>query len=257
MVTRRSVLTASLSLCSCAACGAAVFSLARAVHADAPTRVSGPGYDLRFIGAQRETVMNGKLGAALNLRTLAKTPHLYGLGPIEQLHGEVTIADNRPSLARVGPDGAVRVTESFEAGVPFFVWAEVPVWQTVPIPPEVRSFADLQAFVPRAAASSGLDPHKPFPFLIRGHQNLIEFHVLNRIGDAAHSMEMHKKIQVVFELAQAETIIIGFHSASHRGIFTPMDSTIHIHFQTADNSISGHIQKLELGKDLSLALPSA
>jgi hypothetical protein len=36
-----------------------------------------------------------------------------------------------------------------------------------------------------------------------------------------------------------------------------MDSTIHIHFQTADNSISGHIQKLELGKDLSLALPSA
>lgn len=255
MVTRRSIL--KVGLCSCAACGAAFDGLAKAVRADAPMRVQERGYDLRFLGAQRETIMHGKLAAALDLRTLAKTPHLYGIGPIEQLRGEVTIADSRPALARVGPDGAVRVVESFETGVPFFVWAEVPAWQTVPIPAEVRSFADLQAFVPRAAASAGLNPHKPLPFLIRGRQDHIEFHVLNRIGDAAHSMEMHKKIQIVFELAQAETIIVGFHSPDHRGVFTPMDSTIHIHFQTADNSKSGHIQKLELGKDLSLSLPSA
>ena len=237
-------------------CGA-VRSLASAARADAPTRVEGPGYDLRFIGAQRETIMNGRLAAALDLRTLASTPHLYGLGPIEELRGEVTIADSRPSLARVGPDGAVRVAENFEAGVPFFVWAEVPAWQMVPIPAEVRSFANLEAFVLRAAASVGLDPQKPTPFLVRGRQDLIEFHVLNRVGDAAHSMEMHKKIQAVFELAQAETIMVGFHSPVHRGIFTPMDSTIHIHFQTADNGKSGHVQKLELGKDLLLGLPSA
>src|SRR5712691_13069342 len=88
MATRRSMLKAGLGLCSCAACGAALLDhIASAARADAPTRVSGPGYDLRFIGAQRETVMNGRLGAALDLRTLAKTPHLYGLGPIEQLHG--------------------------------------------------------------------------------------------------------------------------------------------------------------------------
>jgi acetolactate decarboxylase len=258
MVTRRSILRAGLSLCGCAACGAAACDhLASAVHAQAPTRVQERGYDLRFVGAQRETVMNGKFAAALDLRMLAKTRHLYGIGPIEQLRGEVTIADSRPSLARIGPDGAVRVTESFETGVPFFVWAEVPIWQTVPIPPEVRSFADLQAFVPRAAASAGLDPQKPLPFLIRGRQSLIEFHILNRIGDAAHGMEMHRKIQVVFELAQTEAIMVGFHSAAHRGIFTPMDSTIHIHFQTTDNSKSGHVQKLELGNDLSLSIPSA
>jgi len=252
------MLKTGLGLCSCAACGAALLDhIASAARADAPTRVEGPGYDLRFIGAQRETIMNGRLAAALDLRTLTNTPHLYGIGPIEQLRGEVTIADSRPSLARVGPDGAVRVAENFEGGVPFFVWAEVLAWQTVSIPAEVRTFADLEAFVPRAAAAVGLDPQRPLPFLIRGRQDLIEFHVLNRIGDAAHNMEMHKKIQVVFELAQAETIMVGFHSAAHRGIFTPMDSTIHIHFQTADNGKSGHVQKLELGNDLLLGLPSA
>ena len=65
--------------------------------------------------------MNGKLAAALDLKTLAGRPHLYGLGPIEQLRGEVTIADSRPALARVGSDGMVNVTGSFDAGVPFFV----------------------------------------------------------------------------------------------------------------------------------------
>ncbi len=258
MVTRRSILKVGLGLCGCAACGAAVFDrVASKAHADAPARVEGSGYDLRFVGAQRETVRNGKLAAALDLRTLAKTPHLYGVGPIEQLRGEVTIADSRPALARVAPDGAVQVTESFEAGVPFFVWAEVPVWQTVPIAPEVRSFADLEAFVPHAAAAAGLDPHKPLPFLIRGREDFIEFHVLNRIGDAPHRMAMHRKIQIVFELVQAEATMVGFHSAAHRGVFTPMDSAIHIHFQTADNSKSGHVQRLELGKDLLLDLPPA
>jgi acetolactate decarboxylase len=258
MGTRRSILKAGLGACTCVACSAALLDhTATTARAEAPTRIQGPGYDLRYIGAQRETVMNGKLAAALDLRTLAKTPYLYGIGPIEDLRGEVTIADGRPSLARVGPDGAVQVAESFEAGVPFFVWAEIPVWQTVSIPAELRTFAELEAFVPRAATSVGLDPQRPLPFLIRGRQDLIEFHVLNRIGDAPHGMEMHRKIQVVFELAQTETIMVGFHSPTHRGIFTPMDSTIHIHFQTADNSKSGHVQKLELGRDLLLGLPSA
>ena len=255
MVTRRSVLKAGFGMCGCAPWCAFNYDLAGLARADAPVHIPGRGYDLHFIGAQRETVMHGKLAATVDLRSLANTSHLYAVGPIEQLRGEVTIADGRPALARVGPDGTVRVTESFEAGAPFLVWTEVPAWQAVPIPPAVRSFPDLEAFVPRAASSAGLDPQQPLPFLIRGQHDLIEYHVLNRVGDAPHGMEMHKKIQVVFELSQAEAIIVGFYSAPHRGIFTPMDSAMHIHLQTADNSKSGHIQKLELGKELSLEFP--
>jgi acetolactate decarboxylase len=253
MVERRDILKTSLTLCSCAASGA----LGADARADAPTAVSGKGYQLWFIGAQRETIMNGKLAAALDLTTLVGRAHLYGLGPLEQLRGEVTIADSRPALARVAPDGSVRVTESFAAGAPFFVWTEVPRWIETPIPAEVRSFEDLERFVPRAADAAGLDAEKPFPFLVRGRQDLIEFHILNRIGDPPHNMEEHKKIQIKFELAKAEVTIVGFHSTRHRGIFTPGDSNIHIHFQTPDNQKSGHIQKLELGERTILSLPTA
>jgi acetolactate decarboxylase len=222
--------------------------------------VSGIGYELWFIGAQRETIVNGKLAAALDLRTLADRAHFFGLGPLEQLRGEATIADSPPALARVGPDGMVKVTQSFNAGVPFFVWAEVPRWIEVPIPPEIRSFEDLEHFVPRAASAADLDTEKPLPFLVGGRQDLIEFHILNRIGDAVgdatHNMEMHEKIKVKFELSEAEATIVGFHSTRHRGVFTPGDSNIHIHFQTSDNSQSGHIEKLAIGGKATLCLPA-
>src|ERR1700755_833569 len=105
MVQRRDFLKTSLTICGCAACGE--LGIGSAARAEGPTAICGAGYDLWFIGAQRDTIMNGKLAAALDLKTLAERPHLYGVGPIEQLRGEVTIADSRPALARVGPDGAV------------------------------------------------------------------------------------------------------------------------------------------------------
>jgi len=257
MVARRDILKTSLTLCGCAACGAlGIGASGRDARADSPTAIRGSGYDLWFIGAQRETIMNGKLAAALDLKTLASRPHLYGLGPIEQLRGEVTIADSRPALARVAPDGTVNVTRSFDAGVPFFVWAEVPRWTLISIPPEVRSFEDLERFVPQAAKAAGLDAEKPLAFLVTGREDLTEFHILNRIGDAPHNMELHKQIQIKFELAKVEATIVGFHSTRHRGVFTPGDSNIHIHFQTPDNSQSGHIQKLEIGDGATLSLPA-
>jgi acetolactate decarboxylase len=240
----------TLTVGACTVCGRLAGGAAGA------TAVSGMGYELWFVGAQRETIMNGKLAAALDLRTLADRAHLYGLGPLEQLRGEATIADSRPALARVGSVGMVKVTQSFDAGVPFFVWAEVPRWIEVPIPAEIRSFEDLEQFIPRAAEAAGVDAEKPLPFLVRGRQDLIEFHILNRIGDAPHNIEMHEKIKIKFELVKTEATIVGFHSTRHRGVFTPGDSNIHIHFQTPDNSQSGHIEKLEIGGAVTLSLPA-
>ncbi len=77
------------------------------------------------MGEFSEPSSASKLAAALDLRTLPSRQHLYGIGPIEQLRGEVTIADRRLALARIASDGSVKVTQSFETGVPFSVWAEV------------------------------------------------------------------------------------------------------------------------------------
>lgn len=254
MLSRRTVIKASLGACGCAICNGAAWAQDAAAGGTAqPTSIAGPGYRLSFVGAQRDTINNGKLGATIDLRTLAATPHLYAIGPIEQLRGEVTVIDSRPALSRVGANGAVEVTANFETGAPFLVWAEVPAWRTVPIPPEVRTFKDLEAFVPRVAGAAA---ERALPFLVDGRNDMIDFHILNRIGDPPHNAERHKQIQVPFELKQTEAVVVGFYSQSHRGIFTTMDSAIHLHFQTRANDSSGHIQSVEVGAGAVLRLPS-
>ena len=78
----------------------------------------------------------------------------------------MTIINSHSTVATVAVDGKAQVEESFEIGVPFFVWSRVPAWLPVAIPLKVRSFEDLEGFVPKAAARAGLDPDKPFPFLV-------------------------------------------------------------------------------------------
>src|SRR5262245_9964207 len=151
MISRRAILKASLGVCSCSACATAGLSTLPTYARAEATHIPGPGYDIRFVGTQRDTIANGRIAGLIDMRTLATTPHLYAIGPIEQLRGEVTVIDSRPSLSRVGPNKSILVTENFETGAPFLVWAEVPAWRALQIPPEVRTFTDLEAFVPRAA----------------------------------------------------------------------------------------------------------
>src|SRR5262245_21869573 len=68
MMSRRSVVMSGLGWCACSACAAeGMGASANAARADGRVgEEQGPGYRLHFIGAQRETIMNGKLAAAID-----------------------------------------------------------------------------------------------------------------------------------------------------------------------------------------------
>ena len=55
MISRRQLLRASLTVCGCAT-GSELGISTFAARADSPTAIKGAGYDLWFIGGQRETV---------------------------------------------------------------------------------------------------------------------------------------------------------------------------------------------------------
>jgi acetolactate decarboxylase len=255
MLTRRHLLHTSL-FTGCAVCAALAtsrLSNADATEVVAPSKIGGPGYELSFVGSQRQTIMTGDRAAHLDLRTLKGRPHLYGIGPIQGLTGEVTIADGRPSLARVGDDHLVHVTESYEAGVPFFVWAEVSAWQTKELPEDVGTYPELEKFVGEAGAMAGLT--QAFPFVLTGRPELIDFHIVNATPDTPPGKEAHQKIQIPFELRGQDVTFVGFWSNQHQGVFTPMGTYMHAHFQTLDNKISGHVQGLKLAQGMRLGLP--
>jgi len=255
MLTRRHLFHTGL-FGGCAVCSALAtgrLSTAGAIEVVAPSKINGPGYELSFVGSPRQTIMTDDRAAHLDLRTLKGRSHLYGIGPIEGLTGEVTIADSRPSLARVTTDHRAHVTESYDAGVPFFVWAEVSAWQSQTLPDDVRTYPDLERFVGEVGAKTGLI--HAFPFVMTGRPDLIDFHIVNATRDTVPGMEAHKKIQIPFELHNQDVMFVGFWSSQHQGIFTPMGTNMHVHFQTLDNTISGHVQGLELAQGVTLGLP--
>jgi len=255
MLTRRQWLHAGLAT-GCAACAALATNrlfAASAIDALAPSKIEGPGYSLSYVGSQRQTIMTGDRAAHLDLLTLKGRSHLYGIGPIQGLTGEVTIADSRPSLARVGDDLLVHVTESYDAGVPFFVWAEVAAWQTKDLPDDVRTYPELERFVGEAGTRAGLT--HAFPFVMTGRPEMIDFHVVNATPDTPPGTDAHKKIQIPFELHGQDVTFVGFWSTQHQGIFTPMGTNMHVHFQTLDNKVSGHVQGLKLAQGMRLGLP--
>jgi acetolactate decarboxylase len=86
---------------------------------------------VRWIGAQRE-VLRGAIDGRVILSDLRALPHLYALGPVAGVRGEVSVFDGTPSIARV-VDGRIAVESTFDVGACFLVYADVPSWHETPM----------------------------------------------------------------------------------------------------------------------------
>lgn len=213
-------------------------------------------FTLESVGSMHATVMDGERDAKIELASLADKQGLYAVGPIAGLSGEITIIDSIPTLASVDPDGAVQVRTSFDTGAPFLVWAEVSSWREEDLPRDVRSIADLEAFLSGRAAEEGLG--EAFPFLLRGEAANVGFHVLNADPETPHAagMQAHKEIQAHFDTGRSGVTLVGFYSTTHQGVFVHRGALTHIHFISADGLQSGHVESVDFGEGrFVLSLP--
>ncbi len=209
---------------------------------------------VRFVGSQRETAEEGRVEARIDLRSLAGRQGLYAVGPLAGARGEVTVWDGRASVARVA-DGRIVVDDRLTGGAAFLVWAEVPVWRTAPLPADVRTKRDLEAFLPEAAREAGLDPAEAFPFVVTGRAEEVRLHLLDRKGDGPHDLARHEACKARFTFREVDLEVVGFHSVSHQGVFTPPRGTTHMHARTPDNRVSGHLDDVRLFAGARLGLP--
>src|SRR5260370_17632479 len=114
MLARRQLFHTGL-VTGCGVCAALATNrlfAAGAMDASAPSTIDGPGYSLSFLGSQRQTIQTSDRAAHLDLRTLKGKRHLYGIGPIQGLTGEVTIPDSRPSLPPTGTPPPPHLTQT-------------------------------------------------------------------------------------------------------------------------------------------------
>ena len=216
------------------------------------SRDSRPG--VRWLGAQRHVFANDLTGHVA-LEALSAAAHLYALGPLEGLRGEVSIFDSTPSIARIRDDEII--TEStWKARACFLVWADVSAWTWQLLDPVPLDLEALEGPLAVLAREAGHDAEEPLPFLVTGTAAEMALHVLDKRDGLPHDAERHEQAKVRRTLRGETVELIGFRSPRHRGIFTPRESNLHVHLRTADGRISGHLETIRLAPGARLAVPA-
>jgi len=101
-----------------------------------------------------------------------------------------------------------------------------------------------------------LDVDKPFPFLLQGNFDSVNYHVV--MPPPAQGMHggSRSPTDSQFDLrARAKNgTAIGFFSKKHGGVFTHSGSYSHLHLSLEDGN-SGHIDDIEVSADVRLLFP--
>lgn len=212
-------------------------------------------YTVQHKGAMTAMFDKNQIAGKYAVKPLLAKPHLYALGPLDKLTGEITVWDGKLRVSKVNGD-VVETTTPNDAKSVFLVWSYVSQWRELTIPDEVRTYKQLEMFIAQKAVQAGHNTAKPFPFLLKGTLAKGDFYVINLVPDGTpHTREKHDAAKAHFPLENDMVNILGFYSTKHKGIFTPPTSNMHLHVITADGEKMGHLDDLVPGATLRLYLP--
>ena len=208
-----------------------------------------------YAGELKKIMQNGEIYPKISLDTLlADNEHIYALGAISDLKGEVTVIDSKPFNAKV-VDDEVEINNASNSTACLLVYASVNNWSDSF---EISNCNEkkLEGLVFEQAKKNDVDISKPFPFLITGNVSRLKWHVIDWVeGDTIHTHQKHKSSGKNGELQDEPVTIIGFFSKNHKGKFTHHSSNIHLHFVNDEGSLSGHVDELIIENPVELQFP--
>lgn len=225
------------------------------ISACTPSSKTGAGVPVEWKGALKNMMRKGDISAQVNLQHFQKTEHLYALGAVAELKGEILVLDGLPLIASV-QDQAIIVDTTYDSDATLLVYTSVEDWVSTSIAAKTMNKEALEQQLELVAESNGLNLDRPFPFLLRGLVNTADWHVINwPKGDKEHTHEKHISSGLSGTIKDEEVEILGFYSKHHHAIFTHHTTNMHMHVRTLDNSIVGHLDDLILARGVELLLP--
>lgn len=212
-------------------------------------------FNVEYDGALKNMMHKGDISAKADLSKLEEVEHLYALGALENLKGEVQIFDSKPYNTIV-IDSILTFDNSFKKKATLLVYASVSKWKSINIPDNIITYEQLESYIEQSAKENQIEIDEPFPFLIEGTPKSFDWHVINwKDGDTEHSHEKHIRSGLHGTINNRQVEMLGFYSDSHHAIFTHHTTNMHIHVKTVDNKLAGHVDGLILGKEMILKLP--
>jgi len=213
-----------------------------------------PANAVTIVGKMKNVMWKGQLYGNIQLDTISNKTHLYGLGPVDYLSGEIVIIDGKAYKSTVVSDTTMKVEATYDIKAPFFGYANIPKWTVHQLPDSIQTIQQLEIYL------SQLKKHSPNPFMfkLKGIVEKATIHIVNLPkGATVRSPEEAHQGQKNYSLQNVPSDIIGFFSTAHQAIFTHHDTYLHMHLITADRQQMGHLDAVMFTKgSMQLYLPS-
>lgn len=210
---------------------------------------------VKVIGEMKNVMWKGELQGNINLDTINDKKHLYGLGPVEYLAGELLILDGKSYKSTVVSDTEMDVEETFDIKAPFFGYTNISGWTEQAVPENIQTIKNLEVYLDIETRNST----RPFMFRLTGTVEKAVIHIVNLPkGTRVSSPKDAHRGQVNYELKDEQIEILGFFSTQHKAIFTHHDTYLHMHLITADRKKMGHLDEVLFKKgSMKLYLPES
>jgi acetolactate decarboxylase len=201
----------------------------------------------------KNVMWKGQLYGTINLDTIANKTHLYGLGPVEYLQGEILILDGVCYKSTVVDDTTMRVEQTFRIQAPFMGYANIASWRAIPLPKNIQTLSQLENYLLQHTKAE----ERPLMFKISGIVDSASIHIVNLAkGSVVHCPDDAHKGQKNYEINHEKVEILGFFSTDHQTIFTHHDTYLHMHLITHDKSKMGHLDSVKFASgQIILYLP--
>ncbi len=200
-------------------------------------------------------IMGGNLEATVSLDSIPKD-HLYALGAIENLKGEIQIFNGDSFISQTKNSNDVNIIKDTNHKASLLVYAQVEEWTSPQLLDSFSTSQELEQQIKTIALEKGIDVNRPFPFLLEGSVKEMKWHVINwPDNDLIHTHKKHQESGAHGLINNRTVKILGFYSEKHKAVFTHHSTFLHMHFKTDDDPIiAGHVDHLQ-AYDLYISLP--
>lgn len=199
---------------------------------------------IKISGRLSRIMMENKTEATIALDALVGEKHLYALGAVENINGEILIWDSNPTITHIEQD-SIHTKHEYAGGAALLVYTNVSEWNEFPTDQKM-SMKNLEDELARLSTAEGLS--QPFSFLIKTSDAFVQGHVVAG-GHETHDSGYKIKSQ------NQPIEILGFYSDRHQGVFTHHSSNMHMHFKDAESTFNAHVDELELKGKSVILLP--
>lgn len=209
---------------------------------------------VKIVGQMKNVMWKGQLYGNISLDTIANKTNLFGLGPVENLAGEILIIDGKSYKSTVTSETTMKVEETYDIKAPFFSYANITKWTEQTLPDSIQTIQQLETYLDNVTKNSP----RPFMFKLAGTVDQATIHIVNLPkGSKVSSPDEAHKGQVNYQLKNEQADIVGFFSREHKAIFTHHDTFLHMHLMTTDKLKMGHLDEVLFKKGtMKLYLPT-